>query len=78
MPRAGLEPARSIEVREILSLLCLPIPPPRHTHFYLPVLQRNLTLKNCKSQVKLKIHIEYKNVLICPFYLAFSILNHLK
>jgi len=41
-------------------------------------LQRNLTLKNCKSQVKLKIHIEYKNVLICPFYLAFSILNHLK
>lgn len=27
MPGAGLEPARSKD-REILSLLCLPIPPP--------------------------------------------------
>ena len=28
MPRAGLEPARLFS-RQILSLMCLPIPPPR-------------------------------------------------
>ncbi len=29
VPRAGLEPARP-EGHKILSLACLPIPPPRH------------------------------------------------
>lgn len=30
VPRAGLEPARPIG-HQILSLTCLPIPPPRHS-----------------------------------------------
>ena len=36
VPGAGLEPARPCE-REILSLLCLPIPPPGHLGVEFPL-----------------------------------------
>ena len=37
VPRAGIEPARLLE-REILSLLCLPISPPRHLFRYVCII----------------------------------------
>jgi hypothetical protein len=41
VPRAGLEPAQ-LYSRQILSLMCLPLPPPRRMIAVCPVLHLNL------------------------------------
>ena len=64
VPRAGIEPARPFS-RQILSLLCLPIPPPGLKSYKLSHIERAMTI--LISAIKPKyMNNKYKSIIATP------------
>ena len=76
VPRAGLEPARTY-VRQILSLMCLPISPPRHISYLDLLTSFNIVWASFKPTSEEVFSPELKNkrygILLTPNFTAISL-----